>query len=78
MGRVNFNKPADQPAAADSTIIVEEAYVYVLVADEVIGDFSRSQSRPLKGNLGLTLLAGTNKDFGTRCEMSNVHAWIEK
>lgn len=77
-GRVNFNNPADQPVEADFTIIVNDAYVYVLVDDELVGEYSLPQSRPLKGNLGLTLLSGTNKDFGTRCEMTNVHAWIQK
>ena len=75
-GRVNFNNPADQPAEADFTVIVKGTYVYVLVNGEVIGEYTLSQSRVLEGNLGLSLLSGTNKDFGTRCEMTNVHAWI--
>jgi TolB protein len=28
------------------------------------------------GNLALTLLSGTNKDFGTRCFMQNIELWI--
>ncbi len=77
-GVVNFNNPADQPVDADFTVIVKDSYVYVLVDGEVVGEYSLSQSRPLRGNLGLTLLSGTNKDFGTRCEMTNVRAWIQK
>ncbi len=77
-GLVEFNNPADQPAQADFTIIVKDAYVYVLVDEDVVGEYSLPQSRPLKGNLGLTLLSGTNKDFGTRCEMTNIHAWLQK
>jgi hypothetical protein len=30
------------------------------------------------GNVGLTLLSGTNKDFGTRCQMSNIDLFILK
>ena len=75
-GRVNFNNPADQPAEADFTLIVRGTYVYVLVNGEVAGEYTLSQSRILEGNLGLSLLSGTNKDFGTRCEMTNVHAWV--
>lgn len=75
-GRVNFNNPADQPAEADFTVIVKGTYVYVLVNGEVVGEYTLSQSRILRGNLGLSLLSGTNKDFGTRCEMTNLHAWI--
>jgi hypothetical protein len=75
-GRVDFNNPADQPVEADFTIIVNGTYVYVLVDGEVVGEYSLPQNRILEGNLGLTLLSGTNKDYGTRCEMTNIHAWI--
>ena len=75
-GRVRFGNPADQPVEADMTLIVIKAYAYVLVDGEVMGEYSLSQSKLLKGNLGLTLLSGTNKDYGTRCEMTNIHAWI--
>jgi hypothetical protein len=51
-------------------------YSYVLVDGELIGEYTLSQSRPLEGNVGLTLLSGTNKDYGTRCEMTNLHLWI--
>lgn len=30
------------------------------------------------GNVGLTLLSGTNKDFGTRCQMTNIDLFIFK
>jgi hypothetical protein len=76
-GRVDFdNNPADQPLEAEFTIIVKDAYTYVLVDGEIVGEYTLSQSKVLRGNLGLTLLSGTNKDFGTRCEMTNIHAWI--
>ncbi len=28
------------------------------------------------GNLALSLLSGTNKDFGTKCQMKNIELWI--
>ena len=28
-----------------------------------------------EGELSLTLLSGTNKDYGTRCEMTNIELW---
>jgi hypothetical protein len=46
------------------------------VDGEVVGEYTLSQSRSLHGNLGLTILSGTNKDFGTRCKMTNLHLWI--
>jgi hypothetical protein len=68
----------EDPAEADLALIVKDAYAYVLVNDDVIGEYTLSQSQPLRGRLGLTVLSGTNKDYGTRCEMTNLHAWIPK
>jgi len=73
-GRVKFTPPAE----ADFTLIVKDAYAYVLVDGEVVGEYTLSQSRVMRGNLGLTTLSGTNKDYGTRCEMTNLHLWIPK
>lgn len=75
-GRVKFDNPADAPVEADFTVIVKGAYAYVLVNGEVAGEYTLSQSKSLNGNLGLSILSGTNKDYGTRCEMSNIHLWI--
>jgi hypothetical protein len=75
-GRVKFDNPADKAVEADFTLIVKDAYAYVLVDNEVVGEYTLSQSRPLFGKLALTLLSGTNKGYGTRCEMTNLHLWI--
>ena len=77
-GRVKFDNPFDKPVEADFTLIVKGAYAYVLVNGEVVGEYTLSQSRPLYGNLGLALLSGTNKDYGTRCQMTNLHLWTPK
>ena len=66
----------DYPAEADFTLIVKDAYAYVLVDGEVVGEYTLAQSRAATGGLGLTVLSGTNKDYGTRCEMTNLHLWI--
>jgi hypothetical protein len=71
-GRVKFEYPAE----ADFTLIVRDDYVYVLVNGEVVGEYTLSQSRSTRGKLGLTILSGTNKAFGTRCKMTNLHLWI--
>lgn len=71
-GLVDF----DYPAEADFTLIVRDYYAYVLVDGEVVGEYTLAQSRPMHGNLGLTVLSGTNRDYGTRCEMTNLHLWI--
>lgn len=68
----------DYPAEADFTLIVKGAYAYVLVDGEVVGEYTLAQSRAAKGGIGLTVLSGTNKDYGTRCEMTNLHLWLPK
>lgn len=75
-GRVKFGNPADQPVEANFTLIVNDTSAYVLVDDEMIGKYTLAKSKDLDGILGLTLLSGTNKDFGTRCEMTNIHAFF--
>jgi hypothetical protein len=85
--RLGFSKPVgptrgtgivkfDYPAEADFSLIVKGAYAYVLVDGEVSAEYTLAQSRSSKGGLGLTVLSGTNKDYGTRCEMTNLHLWL--
>lgn len=71
-GRVKFGNPAE----ADLAIIVNGHYSYVLVDGEVVGEYSLSQSQPIRGKVALTVLSGTNKDYGTRCEMTDIHIFI--
>lgn len=66
----------DYPAEADFTLIVKGAYAYVLVNGEVVGEYTLALSRSSKGDVGVTVLSGTNRDFGTRCEMTNLHLWL--
>ena len=72
---MKFDNPADNPVTANFTLIVNGTYAYVLVDGEVVGEYTLSQSKILNGHLGLSLLSGTNKDYGTRCEMTNIHIW---
>jgi hypothetical protein len=70
-GKVKFTTPAE----ANLTLIVNGAYAYVLVDGELVGEYTLSQSRQLTGDVGLTILSGTNKDYGTKCEMTEIHFW---
>jgi len=70
-GRVSF----DNPAEADFTLIVKGYYAYVLVDNDVVGEYTLSKSKPMEGGLGLTMFSGTNKDYGTHCEMTDLHLW---
>ena len=75
MGRVDFGNPFDQPVEADFTLIVQGTTAYVLVDQELVGEYTLAQSKNLRGGLGLTLLSGTNRGFGTRCEMTDIRVW---
>lgn len=77
-GRVDFGNPFDAPLEADFTLIVKGTNAYVLVDNGLVGEYTLSESRAVRGRIGLTLLSGTNKDFGTRCEMTNLHLWIPR
>lgn len=83
---VGFSKPVsptrgtgtvkfDYPAEADFTLVVKDAYAYVLVNGEVVGEYTLAQSRSPEGGVGVTVLSGTNRDFGTHCEMTDLHLW---
>lgn len=65
----------DYPAEADFTLIVKGTHAYVLVNGEVVGEYTLAQSRLSGGGLALTVLSGTNRDYGTRCEMTNLQLW---
>lgn len=71
-GLVDF----DYPVEADFTLIVKGTYAYVRVDGEVVGEYTLARSRPPHGDLGLTALSSTNRGYGTRCEMTNLHLWI--
>ena len=75
-GRVNFSNPADQPVEADFTLIVKDTHAFVLVDGKLLGTYLLSTFRDLDGEIGLSVLSGTNKDYGTRCEMTDFHVWI--
>jgi len=72
-GRTNFGNPAD----ADFAVAVNEQRAYVSVNDEVT-QYTLSMDQPTTGNFALTILSGTNKDYGTRCEMTNMMFWSPK
>lgn len=74
--RVKFDNPFDNPVEADFTLIVNGTYAYVLVNGEVTGEYTLAQSKILRGDLALSILSGTNKDFGTRCEVTDIHIFI--
>lgn len=65
-----FKIPSDK---AHMILIVDKQKITVIVNDKKAVQFEDKKLQG--GKLGLTLASGTNKDFGTRCNMTNVELW---
>lgn len=70
-GKLSFGNPAE----ADFTLLVYDYKAYVYVDDEFIGEYTLSKDRELAGQFGYGIISGTNKDYGTRCEISDSRLW---
>jgi len=73
-GRISFGNPAE----ADFSLVVYQTHAYVYVDGEFIGEYTLSSSKPLKGVFGYGIISGTNKDYGTSCEITNAAVWSLK
>jgi hypothetical protein len=73
-GRVSFGNPAE----ADFSLVVYRTHAYVYVDGQFIGEYTLSSSKPLKGTFGYGIISGTNKDYGTSCEITNAGIWSLK
>jgi hypothetical protein len=72
-GRTDFGNPAE----ADFVLAVKGQSAYVSVDGEVT-EYTLSMDQTSAGDYGLTLLSGTNSDYGTRCEMTDMMMWTAK
>lgn len=70
-GRLNFGNPAE----ADFNLVVFDNHAYVYVDDTFIGEYTLAQDKKLRGIFGYGIISGTNRDFGTRCEITNARIW---
>lgn len=69
----------DNPASAHFEFIVFDEHAYALVDGEFIGEYTLSLSRLTgPGYFLYSIISGTNKDFGTRCEITNANLWVVK
>lgn len=73
-GRMKFGNPAE----ADFVLAVHGQNAYVSVDGGAVAEYALSATQPASGQLALTLLSGTNKGYGTLCEMSEVLLWRPK
>jgi hypothetical protein len=83
-GRVHNGNPAylgdsyygklDIPAGeAEIMLVVEGDTITFFVNDEQV--HTRRDTARSSGDLALTLVSGTNLDFGTRCQMTGIELW---
>lgn len=69
-----YGKVDTPEGGADVALVVEGPMLHFFVNGERV--YSRPGIRERAGNLGLTLLSGTNKGYGTLCEMEDVGLWV--
>jgi hypothetical protein len=71
-GKVSF----DNPAEADFTLVVYDYKANVYVDGDFIGEYTLSKDRELQGKFGYGIISGTNKDYGTRCDITESRMWV--
>jgi hypothetical protein len=65
------------PYQATFTLIVNELRAYVYVNDIYFGEYKLLEHRITDaGPLANAILSAASQGYGTRCKMTNVHAWI--
>jgi len=65
------------PAEADVTLAVSKGKAYVFIDDALASSYTLDTDfLTSAGELDYAVVAGTFKDYGTRCEMTNVDLWI--
>jgi hypothetical protein len=70
-GRLSIQEPAE----ADVAVIVKGAMSYVLVNGDAT-QYTLSADQSSAGEFALSLLSGTNKDYGTRCDITHAYLWL--
>lgn len=70
-GRLNLQEPAE----ADVDVIVQGQTAYVVVNGQATR-YTLSADQSTEGEFALSLLSGTNKDFGTKCDITDAYLWL--
>jgi hypothetical protein len=70
-GRLTIQEPSE----ADVTVIVRGAKAWVLV-NGAPTEYTLSADQSSSGEFALSLLSGTNKDFGTRCRITDSYLFL--
>jgi len=73
LGREYYGKIERVKGEADVLLAVDGSKITYYVNSEKI--FQRENKELQSGDLALTLVSGTNKDYGTRCTISDIEIW---
>lgn len=74
VGRSKSRYPVEKPADSANLMLAVEGDEIMFFVDGYLMLHQRDTALD-SGNLALTLMSGTNKDFGTRCTMENIELW---
>ncbi len=74
MGDAYYGK-GSLSAKHNLTLVVSGNTFSVLVDDKFIRKYSGFKDKLTSGELAYTVISGTNKDFGTRCQFENTQLW---
>ena len=67
------------PAEADVVFIVNQGKAHVFVDQRLVGTYVLDMDTLTNsGGISLGVVAGTTKDYGTQCKMTNVDLWVIK
>jgi hypothetical protein len=67
------------PAEASMELIVNNTQAYVLVDGDFIGEYTLFRDKLVDpGYLIYSIISGTNRDYGLRCEISDASLWVVK
>jgi hypothetical protein len=70
-GRLHFENPAE----ADFVLLVYDYKDFVYVNDEFIGEYTLPKKKEIEGYFGYGIISGTNRDYGTKCKITNSRIW---
>jgi hypothetical protein len=70
-GRLNFSNPAE----AELVLLAYDYKAFVYVDDEFIGEYTLPKKKDMEGYFGYAIISGTNRDYGTKCKITNSRIW---
>jgi hypothetical protein len=69
-----FGRVSIPNGEAQLMLVANAKHIYFYVNNQQV--VSANAGSLQEGDIALTLLSGTNRDFGTRCQMTNIDLWV--